>query len=185
MRYAFILCVICTSFAVADDATVTIKTSPYWLPPLQAVVCTKVGTPGPHEKQHQALTSISKTTEPLIVTTTEPVDLWLVPKDGLPLKVLEKQRFQGKAEIDLTKLVGVIRVKGAELPRGVLIVTPFQDRGPEDKMHQPLQRASDTRTEMIVKPGDYGVWLQPSSGARARQLADKVRVFAGKTADID
>jgi hypothetical protein len=66
-----------------------------------------------------------------------------------------------------------------------LIVTPYDDEGPETKKHVVIQTASDTRAEMAVPPGDYAVWVVPESGARARRVVDKIRVLAGKTATAD
>ena len=90
----------------------------------------------------------------------------------------------GVNEIKLNDHLGVISFRGEGQTRGTLLVTPYDDEGPETKKHVVIQAAGDTRAEMAVLPGDYAVWVVPQSGA-PRKVVDKIRVQAGKTATAD
>ena len=109
----------------------------------------------------------------------------VIPTDGLPIKAVTGLTVKDATEVKLNDHLGVIRVRGDDQPRGKLLVTPHQDPGPEGKGHTVLQTAGDTRAELAVPPGDYAVWVVPANGARARRIADKVRVQAGKTATVE
>ena len=112
--------------------------------------------------------------------------IWFVPKDGKPIKAVAGFKAkEGENEIKLNDHLGVISFRGEGQPRGTLIVTPYDDEGPETKKHVVIQVAGDTKAEMAALPGDYAVWVVPESGARARRVVDKIRVQAGKTATAD
>jgi hypothetical protein len=112
--------------------------------------------------------------------------VWFVPRDGIPIKVLAAFKAKdGGNEVRLNEHLGVIAFRGEGQPRGTLLVTAYDDPGPEGKGHFVVQTAADTRAELAVPPGDYAVWIVHASGARARRAVDKIRVHAGKTATAD
>lgn len=185
MRIAFLTLLVVNAVSFAAEFNVKLSSPMYFFPPVKAVVLTAAGSPGPGEKNHVALAESSKLNGEFKVKTEGPADVWIVPKDGRALKAVSGLKLADKAEIKLSDHLGVIRCKGDALPRGKLIVTDHQDRGPEDKKHTAIQWAGDSRTEMIVPPGDYAVWITPDTGARTRRISEKIRVLPGRTADVE
>jgi hypothetical protein len=185
MRLAILF--LCATPALAADHALRFSAPMYFLPPLKAVVVTKSGDPGPGQPKHEALASVSALKDDAKVPSEGPFDVWFVPKDGKPVKVVANLKVKdGITELKLNEHLGVIRFDGDDQPRGTLLVTAYDDPGPELKGHIVVQTAADTRrVEMVVPPGDYAVWVVPDSGARARKVVDKVRVHAGKTATAD
>ncbi|HJZ92167.1 MAG TPA: hypothetical protein VKE40_14930 [Gemmataceae bacterium] len=185
MRLAILL--LCATPTLAADRAVRFSAPMYFLPPLKAVVVTKAGGPAPGESKHEAVASVSAVKDDARVPSEGPFDVWLVPKDGKPVKVVGNLNAKdGVTELKLNEHLGVIRFDGDDQPRGTLLVTAYDDPGPELKGHVVVQTAADTRrVEMVVPPGDYAVWVLPESGARARKVVDKVRVHAGKTATAE
>jgi len=184
MRFAIFL-LIATPLAAAEH-TVRFSAPMYFLPPVKAIVLTKAGGPGPGQPKHNAVATAASMKDELKVTGDGPFDVWLVPKDGKPVKAVAGWKPKDAAnEIKLNDHLGVIQFRGEGQPRGTLIVTAYDDPGPEGKGHAIVQTAGDTRAEMVVPPGDYAVWVVPENGARARRAVDKIRVHAGKTATAD
>jgi hypothetical protein len=181
----FLLPLLIATPIVAADRTVRFTSPAHFLPPVKSVVLTKAGDPGPGQPKHAFMASVAKLTEEAKVTTDGPFDVWLVPADGLPIKAVAGLTVKESTEVKLNDHLGMIRVRGDDQPRGKLLVTPHQDPGPEGKGHTVIQTAGDTRAELAVPPGDYAVWVVPANGARARRIADKLRVQAGKTATVD
>lgn len=184
MRIAILLLFTVPAFAAEHTARFT---SPmYFLPPTKAIVFTKAGDPGPGDAKHTAIVSVASLKDEAKLPGDGPYDLWFVPKDGKAIKAIAGWKPKdGANEVKLNDYLGVISFRGEGLPRGRLLVTPEGDDGPETKKHIVIQTASDTRAEVAVLPGDYAVWVVPANGSRARRVADKVRVLAGKTATVE
>jgi hypothetical protein len=158
----------------------------YFLPEMKQIDLTKSGEPGPGDKGFAPLYLVPKLDSKLKVANEGPYDVWFSPKNGKPIKVVGGLKAkEGETEIKLNDYLGVISFRGTDQPRGRLLVTPYDDEGPETKKHTVIQSAGDTRAEMAVPPGDYAIWVVPDSGARARKVVDKIRVQAGKTATAD
>jgi hypothetical protein len=186
MRLAAFLLLATPLAALAADRTVRFSTPIYFLPPAKAIVVTKAGDPRPGQPKHEAVASAAALKDEVKLSGDGPFDVWFVPKDGKPVKAVGGWRpTDGPNEVKLNEHLGVIQFRGDGQPRGTLLVTAYDDPGPEGKGHAVVQTAGDTRAEMAVRPGDYAVWVVPESGARARRVADKVRVHAGKTATAD
>ena len=185
MRLAILLAVFLSPTLFAADVTVKFSASLYFFPPVKSVVVTAAGSPGPGAAKHAAVAQSDRVNGDVTWSAAGNVDVWLVPKDGKPMRAVTDWRPADKAELKLAEHLGVIRVKGDDLPRGKLIVTDHQDRGPEDKMHKAVQWAGDSRTSLIVPPGDYAVWIAPDSGARPRRITEKIRVLPGRSVDAD
>jgi hypothetical protein len=184
MRFLPLFLLTVSPVAAADPA-VRFTSPMYFLPPVKSVVVTKAGEPGPGQPKHTAVVTVAKLKDEARLPGSGPFDAWLVPADGLPVKAVAGLTVKESTEVKLNDYLGVIRVRGDDQPRGKLLVTPHQDPGPEGKGHTVVQTAGDTRAELAVPPGDYAVWVLPASGARARRIADKVRVQAGKTATVE
>ncbi|WP_020468149.1 hypothetical protein [Zavarzinella formosa] len=185
MRLAILAILAVNAVSLAAEFNIKISAPMYFFPPVTKVVFTEAGSPGPGEAKHTALAEYGTINGEWKLTAKGPVDLWVVPKGGKPLKAISQLKLTDNTEIKLADYLGVIRCKGADLPRGKLIVTDHQDRGPEDKKHAAIQWANDSRTELIVPPGDYAVWISPDTGARARRISEKIRVLPGRTADVE
>ena len=72
-------------------------------------------------------------------------------------------------------------VRGDDLPRtGGIVVTATDDPGPGEKGHAPLQNVPDYKEDLVVPAGFYAVWSISDNGAKARKVADKIRVLAGR-----
>ena len=109
-----------------------------------------------------------------------------MPKDGKPVKAVAGWKPKdGANEVKLNEHLGVIQFRGEGQPRGTLLVTGL--RRPRSGGEGPRGRADGRRLAGGDgrRTGRYAVWLVPESGARARRVADKVRVHAGKTATAD
>jgi len=170
----------------AADRTVRFSSPMYFLPPAKAIVLTKAGGPGPGSPTHEAIATATTLKDEVKLPGDGPFDVWFVPKDGKPVKAVAGWKPKdGANDVKLNEHLGVIQFRGDGQPRGTLLVTAYDDPGPEGKGHAVVQTAGDSRAEMAVLPGDYAVWLVPESGARARRVADKVRVHGGKTATAD
>jgi hypothetical protein len=184
MRIALLL--LCVTPAFAADRTLRFSAPMYFLPSVKSIVLTKAGEPGPGVPKHAAVASVMALKDEAKLPIEGPFDVWYVPKNGKPIKAIGGWNAKdGPNEIKLNDYLGVIAFRGEGQPRGTLLVTAYDDAGPETKGHVVVQSAGDTRTELAVLPGDYAIWIVPESGARARRVVDKIRVQAGKTATVD
>jgi hypothetical protein len=185
VRFAALFLILVPAVASADH-TVRFTAPMYFLPPVKAIVITKAGEAGPGQPKHVAIATAAKIADEVKLTTGGPFDVWFVPKDGKPVKAFASWKPKdGMSEVKLNDHLGVIQFRGEGQPRGTLIITGYDDPGPEGKGHTVLQTSSETRAEMAVPPDDYAVWIVPESGARARRVVDRIRVHAGKTATAD
>lgn len=171
--------------AFASEATISFSTPPYFLPAPKAIVVTRAGAPGPGAPKHEPVATAAKLTEKLKVKGDQSIDVWYVPTDGVPIRAVANLTPKADTEIKLNDSLGVIQSRGTDQPRGSILITPHLDPGPEGKGHVVIQSAKEVRSEVVVVPGDYAVWLVPESGARPRRIADKVRVLAGKSVVVD
>ena len=182
MRTLILLALATPAFA---DSTLRFTSPPFFLPPVKHVVITKAGEPGPGQAKHSAIAAFDTVNADVSLPDQGAFDLWFVPKDGLPVKAVSNLKPANTRELKLNSCLAVINYKGDDQPRGKLIVTSYDDPGPEGKRHRPIQSASDIRADMAVPPGDYAIWIAPDSGTRARKIVDKVRAFAGKTTSAE
>jgi hypothetical protein len=116
-----------------------------------------------------------------------PFEVWVKPKDGIAVRVLEKLTVKGGQthELKLGDVLGTVEVFGDNFPRAEKIVlTDTRDPGPGEKGHVAVQVAKDYRTEMMARPGTYAVWVVPANGAKAQRVEDNVRVQAGRNVRV-
>lgn len=157
-------------------------------PQVDRIVATRAGSPGPGEPKYTAL---AQRIDPKAALAVEPglaVDLWLIPKVGVALRIASARKAEvGKMEeIRLTDTFGILTVRGDNLPRlGRIVVTAADDPGPDEKGHRPIQFADEYKADAIVPAGTYRIWIVPHNGARATKLDDTVRAFAGRTVAVD
>lgn len=48
-----------------------------------------------------------------------------------------------------------------------------------------VQSTSSYGKDLVVAPGQYDVWIEPSDGSKSEKVAEKVDVSAGKASVID
>jgi hypothetical protein len=125
--------------------------------------------------------------KPLALPTDGPFEVWVKPKNGIAVKVLDKLAAKAGQTHDLKlgDLLGTVEVFGDNFPRAdKIVLTDTRDPGPGEKGHVAVQTATDYRVEMAVPPGTYSVWVVPANGAKAQRVEDNVRVQAGRSVRV-
>lgn len=116
-----------------------------------------------------------------------PFDVYLVPEFTYAVRLKEKWAPKpGANELKPADELGVVRVRPDGLPRAeMILLTKPDDPGPGDpKKHNPVQGTRYYDRDLPAKPGTYTVWVVPANGARARKVAEKVKVQAGKVTTV-
>jgi len=165
-----------------------------YLPPLKAIEVFDDGKMGPgrggliSDDDRLPVARIKTIAERATLPNEGPFDIWLLPKDGMPVHVVGGVKVNAGAvkEIKLDDYLGVVNVRGDKQPRAALItIAPLDDPGPGGKGHKPIQTSKEYRVDMVVPAGDYSLWITPENGARPRRINDRFRVQAGKTVRLD
>jgi hypothetical protein len=184
MRGLCVLALLFTGAALAADNGRVLKVSTQrGLPPVESVTVFRAKD-GKLEAVGQPLADFTKT-KPL--PEDGPFEVWVKPKDGIGVKVLEKLTVKAGQthELKLGDVLGTVEVFGDNFPRAdKIVLTDTRDPGPGEKGHVAIQVARDYRTEMMVPPGTYAVWVVPANGAKAQRVEDNVRVQAGRNARV-
>lgn len=149
------------------------------------VVFVEAGQPGPGAKGHKPVNTIADFANS-VGLTGGPYDVWITPKSGKSIRIAEKWTPKRDSDtIDLASLVGVIYVRGDDLPRvESIVVTPLKDPGPDEKGHVAIQATGDYKEDMLVPVGTYEVWIKPANGARPQRIVDNVRVQNGRMTEV-
>lgn len=182
---ALIGTILAVSVAVASSKR-PVKADPgKIIPKGTSVVFVLAGKAGPGEKgwtPHATINDFGSET----TLTDDPFDVWLTPKAGKAIKVAENWKPKDEpTTIDLPALVGIITVRGDDLPRAdSVVVTPLKDPGPDEKGHVAIQVASDYKEDMLVPVGTYEVWVKPANGARPQRIVDYIRVQNGRLTEV-
>ncbi|HEY8504635.1 MAG TPA: hypothetical protein VIL46_08635 [Gemmataceae bacterium] len=158
------------------------------LPALKSLTLTPPDDPGPGAAAHRPLAAVTEYARTLKLPGEGPYAVWWQPREGKAIPLLRDVRAEDDAvrEVRLADHLGVVRVRGRDLPRAeFLVLTPPDDPGPDEQGHAPVQTARDYRQEMAVPPGFYAVWMKPANGSRAQRIERKVRVLPGKVLDLD
>ena len=190
MRPSFFFTLICLtqSTIVAAEREVTFTASAGFLPPMQKIIIVAAGTPGPGQKNHQALAETNKYGTAVKLPGEGAFDIWWQPREGQAIRAMASvpcTKSEHK-QINLADQIGIINVFGENQPRvRRVIITATDDQGPGVKGHHPIQSAKDFRIDMPVPEGFYAIWIEPDNGAQARKITDRVRVVAGKTEKVD
>jgi hypothetical protein len=187
MRALFtaIVTTICLSLApaIAADNDRYLKVSTQrGLPAIESVTVYQT-TNGKRVEIGGSLTNFEKS-KPL--PNDGPFEVWVKPKNGIAVKVLEKLAVKpGTHELKLGDVLGVVEVFGDNFPRAdKVVLTDARDPGPGEKGHVAIQWVSDYRIDMAVPPGAYAVWVVPANGAKAQRVEDNVRVQAGRSVKV-
>jgi hypothetical protein len=161
-------------------------TSDRLVPKGATIAVGKAGSPGPGAKGYAPVRKGVAPGERVELPGAGPFDLYLLLKSGLPVRFAEKwSPPPGESEVKLGEKVGAVFVRGDDLPRASkVILTAERDPGPGEKGHVPVQEADDYRVNLLAPPGFYAVWVRPANGARPQKIADRIRVHAGKVAEV-
>ena len=176
--FASLVWLACAGAALADD-TRQLKVHPQrGLPAVERVTVyqTKDG-------KRESVSELTKLDTPLTLPADGPFAVWVKPKNGMAVRVLDKLTVEAGQTHDLKlgDVLGTIEVFGDNFPRAEkIVITDPRDPGPGEKGHVAVQVASDYRVEMLVPVGTYAVWVVPANGAKAQRVKDNVRVQAGR-----
>lgn len=180
MRAACLLAVLIPglTFAADNERLLEVRSS-RGLPPAETVTVyqTKDG-------KREVVAEAMKFDKPLALPNDGPFEVWVKPKGGIAVRVLEKLTVKPGTthEMKLGDVLGAVEVFGDNFPRAEKIVlTDTRDPGPGEKGHVAIQVAKDYRVDMSVPVGTYAVWVVPANGAKPQKVEDNVRVQAGRS----
>ena len=167
--------------AMAADVKITVSTMAI-IPKGGEVALVPTGKSGPADKGFTAVLKTKEFSKELDLLGTGPFDVWFTPKGGKPVLAVTNWKVEnGANELKLGSYLGAVFVRGDDLPRtGGIVVTATDDPGPGEKGHAPLQNVPDYKEDLVVPAGFYAVWSISDNGAKARKVADKIRVLAGR-----
>ena len=178
IAFAFLLV---PALACAAEKSITISSAGV-IPKGGEAALVPTGKPGPSQKGFNAELQTREFDKALDLRAEGPLDVWFTPKGGKP--VLATTGFKvvgGMNELKLGAYLGSIYVRNDDLPRvSGIVVTATDDPGPGEKGHAPIQTVQDYKNDIVVREGSYAVWIISDNGAKARKIADKARVLAGK-----
>lgn len=178
------LAAVLASTSSADDARRLTVSASKSLPPIESVAVYAAGAVKPGKARPKPVLTITKFGEPTTLPGAGPFDVYAKPKGGIAVLVARKLEVKpGQTHaLKLADALGVVEVFQADgFPKvEKIVVTTPDDPGPDEKGHTPVQIGSDYRVEMPVPEGFYAVWLVPANGARAKRVADRIRVLPGK-----
>jgi hypothetical protein len=181
------LAVLAPAGAADGDRRLTVVPSKA-LPAVEAVTVYPAGAVKAGKERPKPALTVTKFGEPAALPGEGPFDVYAKPKDGIPVLVAAKLSVKaGQAhELKLGDLLGTVEVfQTDDSPRAEkIVVTAPDDAGPDEKGHVAVQVGSGYRVEMPVPEGFYAVWVVPANGARARRVADRVRVLTGRTVRV-
>jgi hypothetical protein len=180
--FASLVWLACAGAALADDTRQLKVHSQRGLPVVERVsVCkTKDG-------KRESVGELTKLDTSLPLPADGPFEVWVKPKSGIEVKVLDKLTVKDGQTHDLKlgAVLGTVEVFGDNFPRAnKVVITDPRDPGPGEKGHVAVQVASDYRVEMLVPVGTYAVWVVPANGAKAQRVEDNVRVQAGRSVRV-
>jgi hypothetical protein len=113
-------------------------------------------------------------------------DLWWAPEQGRAIKMIKELAVdETTASIKLEEHLGLLRLTGKNLPgASAVLVTPVGTASFATRA-EAVQSASGYGKDLIVAPGQYDVWIEPSDGGKSEKVAEKVDVTAGKATVIN
>ena len=183
MRATFILGVLLAGSAVAADGERLLKVSPQrGLPPAETVTVYQ-STDG----KRKVVAEAAKFDNGVPLPNDGLFEVWVKPKGGIAVKVLDKLTVKAGQTHDLKigDVLGAVEVFGDNFPRAdKIVLTDTRDPGPGEKGHVAIQVAKEYRVDMCVPPGMYAVWVVPANGAKAQRVEDNVRVQAGRSVRV-
>lgn len=167
--------------AKAAEVKITLSTTAI-IPKGGEVALVPTGKSGPADKGFTAVLKTKEFGKELDLLGTGPFDVWFTPKGGKPVLAVTNWKVEkGANELNLGSYLGTVFVRSDDLPRTVgIVVAATDDPGPGEKGHAPLQNVPDYKEDLVVPAGFYAVWVISDNGAKARKVADKIRVFAGR-----
>lgn len=185
-RFAVFAALVATGSALAIEPPMVVFATGKAIPKGGTAVVVLAGKPGPGQKNHEAVATVTDFAVVTRLPHAGPFDLYFTPKGGLPVMVVAKWKAEGgKQTVTLGDHLGMVFVRSDDLPRAdAVVVTATTDPGPGEKGHVAIQKAGDYKEDMVVPAGTYAVWVVPFNGAKAQRVADNVRVLAGREAKV-
>ena len=120
------------------------------------------------------------------ISSAAAVDVWFVPKIGLPVLVRSNWKWSESETLDPELYLGTARIDRENLPRlGKIVLTAEADPGPDEKGHRPIQFVEDSMDELVALAGEYAVWVVPFNGLRAERIVDRLRIQSGKRSIVE
>ena len=157
------------------------------LPPMKSIVLSAKGGFPPGHGSHAAVATITKYGQDLRLPSEAAFDVWWVPAEGLPVKMLngfslkERKRVDVKPEAHL----GLVQLNGEGLPKPKLVgLVEVGGFGLGHGSCQPVQLAKTFGVPMVVPKGSYDLWMLPADGA-GEKLEEKLEVKAGELTTIE
>lgn len=114
-------------------------------------------------------------------------DLWWVPEQGGRAIKMVKELALEEAMVSLKpeEYVGLLRLTGKNLPTAsVILVTPVGTQSFATRA-EAVQSTSSYGKDLVVPPGQYDIWIEPSDGGKSEKVAEKVDITAGNATVID
>jgi Mg-chelatase subunit ChlD len=116
----------------------------------------------------------------------EKFDLWWVPQQGRAVRISKD------LAVDETTLIikpeehlGLVRVTGKGLPAAsVILLTPVGTANFATRAAA-TQTSAGYGKDMVVPPGDYDLWIEPSDGGKSERVAERLKVEAGKATVVE
>jgi hypothetical protein len=167
---------------------VRLQASAIQLPPLDAVYLVSAGTGSMTLRvDHFAKsTALGKDMRVPPSVKAESFDLWWVPREGRSVKMVKDLRLDEPITIiKPEECLGLVRVTGRDLPPADLILLTPVGTASFALRADSAQSAPKYGKDMVLAPGQYDLWIEPSDGGKCERLAEKIEVAAGKLTLID
>ena len=157
------------------------------LPAMKSIVLSAKGGFPPGHGSHAAVATVTKYGQDLRLPSEAAFDVWWVPADGLPVKMMDGFSIKERKRVDVKpeELLGLVQVNGEGLPKpklvGLVAVGGF---GLGHGSCQPVQLAQKYGVPMVVPKGSYDLWTLPADGA-GEKLEEKLEVKPGELTVIE
>ncbi len=120
--------------------------------------------------------------------SADPVDLWLVPAEGLPVRLAAKFENSEREvrELRLEDLAGLVRVTSEqENPEALVVITSADGTGEGTVNSYKLQESKGFNKDMIIAAGTYNVWVKDSPDEKFSLLEQDLEVVPGEVTPVE
>lgn len=116
----------------------------------------------------------------------ETFDIWWAPVKGRAVLMAKALPItESNIEIQPADYLGLVRVTGTNLPKSQLIMLTHPGTESFATRATNIQSTDAYGKDMVVPPGVYDLWVEPSDGSRSEKVAEKLEVVAGKVTVIE
>ncbi len=120
--------------------------------------------------------------------SADPVDVWIVPADGLAVRLVAKFENPEREirELRLEDLLGLVRVTSAtENPEAIVVITSADGTNASTVNSYKLQESKGFNKDMIVAAGTYNVWVWDPADKEYTLLEQDLEVLAGEVTPVE